>query len=176
MQFLRLLLALVGLVALAAAGSVHFVNQDSTARTIVFTPNDGYAAIDDLAIAGDATVVQTFPTGWVGNWYAMTEGAPRQPGMLGEVRFDGYASATYFDVSAIVNPSDDNGVKMIFPLLSPAPVSGCQTFPCDNAYNKWDDIATLSTDDADLVCLLGTLPAQRKRGLVARMSRDVLAI
>ena len=81
-------------------------------------------------------------------------------------------NATYFDVSAIVNPDDNNGVKMIFPLHSSTPVSGCQTFPCSNAYNKWDDIATLSTDGRDLVCLLGTVSNERRRGLVARMSRE----
>jgi hypothetical protein len=168
MQFSSLLL----FAASALAGSVHFVNQDSTERTIVFTANLGLESIDKLVIPGMATANQTFPTGWIGNWYSVSKGANDVPGMLGEVRFDGYAGATYFDVSAIVNPDDTVGVKEIFPLHSNTPVSGCQTFPCANAYNKWDDVATKATDSSELVCLLGSLTNERRRGLVAKMTRD----
>lgn len=174
MQFFSTLFAASALATLAAAGSVHFVNQDSTQRTIIFTQNAGLESIDDLVIDGLTTSNQTFPTGWIGNWYSVSEGADNVPGMLGEVRFDGYAGATYFDVSAIVNPDDTNGVKEIFPLNSNIPVSGCQAFPCINAYNKWDDIATLSTDSSELVCLLGTASTERRRGLVAKMNRDLV--
>lgn len=172
MQFFSTFFAASALATLAAAGSVHFVNQDSTQRTIVFTQNAGLESIDELVIPGLSTANQTFPTGWIGNWYSVSDGASKVPGMLGEVRFDGFAGATYFDVSAIVNPDDTNGVKEIFPLNSNTPVSGCQSFPCKNAYNKWDDVATLSTDSSELVCLLGTAPTERRRGAVARMSRD----
>ncbi|KAH6720491.1 hypothetical protein BKA61DRAFT_235764 [Leptodontidium sp. MPI-SDFR-AT-0119] len=172
MQFFSTIFAATVLATLASAGSVHFVNQDNTLRTIIFTPNAGLEAIPDLVIPGSETANQTFPTGWIGNWYSVSEGEANVPGMLGEVRFDGFAGATYFDVSAIVNPDDINGVKEIFPLHSSIPVSGCQTFPCNNAYNKWDDIATLSTDGSELVCLLGTVSNERRRGLVAKMSRD----
>jgi hypothetical protein len=92
--------------------------------------------------------------------------------MLAEFRFNGFAGATYFDVSAIVNPDDAEGVKMVFPKNSDKPVSGCQTFPCSNAYNRPDDVATLSTDDSELVVLIGNLKNERRRGLVARMSRE----
>lgn len=173
MQFFSTIFAAAAALAtVAAAGTVHFVNQDSTQRTIIFTPNEGLQAIPELVISGLATADQSFPTGWIGNWYSVSEGATNAPGMLGEVRFDGYAGATYFDVSAIVNPDDNNGVKEIFPLNSNAPISGCQSFPCSNAYNKWDDVATLSTDSSTLVCLLGTASSERRRGVVAKMSRD----
>lgn len=172
MQFFKALFAATALASAAAAGTVHFVNQDSTERTIIFTPNLGLEAIPKLTIAGSQTANQTFPTGWIGNWYSVSAGAADTPGMLGEVRFDGFAGATYFDVSAIVNPNDTEGVKMIFPKNSNTPVSGCQSFPCTNAYNKWDDIATLSTDDSELICLLGNLSNSRRRGMVAKMSRD----
>jgi hypothetical protein len=172
MQFLKALFATIALASVATAGSVHFVNQDSTERTIIFTPNAGLTTIPDLTISGSSTANQTFPTGWIGNWYSVSAGATNTPGMLGEVRFDGFAGATYFDVSAIVNPNDTEGVKMIFPKNSNTPVSGCQSFPCANAYNKWDDIATLSTDDDELICLLGNLSNSRRRGMVAKMSRD----
>ncbi len=170
MQSLSIIL--MGLASLVAANSIHFVNQDSTERTIYFFANLGLEDIPELVIAGSGTANQTFPDSWIGNFYSVSKGNDNVPGMLGEVRFNGYAGATYFDVSAIVNPSDTEGVKMLFPKNSNTPVSGCQTFPCANAYNKWDDIATLSTDDEELICLLGNLSNQRRRTIVARMSRE----
>ena len=174
MQFIStILFAASALASLAAADNVvHFVNQDSTERTIVFTPNLGLETLENLVVDGMATVSQTFPEGWIGNWFSVSKGAEMTPGMLGEVRFNGFAGATYFDVSAIVNPNDLNGVKMIMPKNSNEPVSGCQTFPCSNAYNKWNDIATLSTDDTELICLLGTVSNERRRGMVSRMPRN----
>jgi len=176
MQFFSSIFAAFALATLTSAGSVHFVNQDNTQRTIIFTQNAGLESIPELVIAGMATANQTFPTGWTGNWFSVSEGKERVPGMLGEVRFDGFAGASYFDVSAIVNPDDSEGVKMIFPLHSSIPVSGCQTFPCSNAYNKWDDVATLSSDGSELVCLLGNISNERKRGVVARMPREYVTV
>jgi hypothetical protein len=168
MQFSTLLLFATS----ALAGSVHFINQDGTERTIYFTQNLGLPSIPALTIPGYETANQAFPEGWIGNWYSVSKGKNNIPGMLGEVRFDGFAGATYFDVSAIVNPDDHEGVKEIFPLNSNSPVSGCQTFPCANAYNKWDDVQTQATQSGDLVCLLGTLTNERRRGMVSRMARN----
>jgi hypothetical protein len=172
MQFSKLFAAASALFSLASAGTVHFVNQDSTTRTIIFTPNPGFAAIVDLVITGLSTANQEFPTGWIGNWYSVSEGAANVPGMLGEVAFNSYAGSTYFDVSAIVNGLDVVGVKEIFPLHSNTPVSGCQSFPCANAYNKWDDIATQSTDGDELVCLLGNLSGSQRRSQRAKLPRE----
>lgn len=173
MQFLAtVLFAASALASLTAAHTIHFVNQDSTPRTIVFTAQLGLEMIENLLIDGLATANQTFPDGWIGNFYSVSKGKPDVPGMLGELRFDGYAGANFFDISAIVNPDDAEGVKMLFPKNSNTPVSGCQTFPCSNAYNKWDDVATMSTDDADLVCLIGNLSTERRRGLASKVSRD----
>lgn len=158
----------LALAALAAANSVHFVNQDGTQRTIYFTAQEGLAVLQPLTIGGWRAADQAFPDGWIGNWYSVSEGAPNVPGMLGEVRFNGYAGDTYFDVSAIVNPSDTNGVKQIFPANSAEPVSGCANFPCNSAYVHSDDVQTQATDDSNLICLLGTAPATRRRGAVAR--------
>jgi hypothetical protein len=175
MQFINtVLFAATALASMASANAVHFVNQDSTTRTIVFTAQEGLPTIDKLTVKGLTTGNVTFPTGWIGNFYSVSEGAKDVPGMLGEVRFDGFAGATYFDVSAIVNPDDVNGIKMLFPKNADKPVSGCQIFPCANAYNKWDDVQTLSTDDHELVCLIGNLSNERRRGHVARMSRDFI--
>jgi len=174
MQFFStVLLAASALATLAAADNVlHFVNQDSTTRTVVFTAQAGLEEIPDLVIEGLGTANQTMPDSWIGNLFSVNEGAATVPGMLAEFRFNGFAGATYFDVSAIVNPGDTEGVKMVFPKNSNTPVSGCQTFPCSNAYNKWDDVATLSTDDSELIILLGNLSSERRRGLVARMPRE----
>lgn len=159
--------------SLAAAGTVHFVNQDNIQRTVVFTEQVGLQTYANLVIPPLGTAAQEFATGWIGNWYAVPDGSPLEvPGMLGEVRFDGFAGATYFDVSAIVNPNDVDNVKMILPKNSDAPISGCQSFPCSNAYNQPNDIATLSTTDSELICLLGNLSNDRKRGLVARMRHE----
>lgn len=175
MQFFStILLAASALVSLVVAGpnSIHFVNQDPTERTIYFTAQEGLPTIKPLTIEGLKTHNQTFPTGWIGNFYSVCKGAANVPGMLGELRFDGYAGATYFDVSAIVNPADTVGVKQIFPKNSPTPIAGCETFPCSTTYYQWDDVATQATDENELICLLGNLSNERKRGLVARMSHD----
>jgi hypothetical protein len=174
MQFFStVLFAASALASLAAADNVlHFVNQDSTTRTVVFTAQAGLEEIPDLVIEGLGSANQTMPNSWIGNLYSVSQGAAKVPGMLAEFRFNGFADATYFDVSAIVNPGDIEGVKMVFPKNSDTPVSGCQTFPCSNAYNKWDDVATLSTTDTELVVLLGNLSNERRRGLVARMPRE----
>jgi len=174
MQFFStVLFAASTLASLAAADNVlHFVNQDSTARTVVFTAQAGLEEIPNLVIEGLGTANQTMPYSWIGNLFSVNEGAPFVPGMLAEFRFNGFAGATYFDVSAIVNPNDGEGVKMVFPMNSATPISGCQKFPCSNAYNSWDDVATLSTDDSELVILLGNLSNERRRGVVARMPRE----
>jgi len=175
MQFIKtVIFAATALASMATANTVHFVNQDSTDRTIYFTPEVDHQPIDSLSVPGLSTANQIFPTNWIGNFYSVSAGAKNVPGMLGEVRWNGYAGSNFFDVSAIVNPNDAQGVKEIFPMTQAKPISGCQTFPCANAYNKPDDIATLSTTDTELVCLIGNLSNERKRGLVAKMNRDFI--
>ena len=177
MQFINtILFAATALASLATANLIHFVNQDSTTKTIVFTGQFDMPTIENLVVKGDSSANQTFPTGWIGNWYSVSDGKDLDvPGMLGEIRWDGFAGQNYFDVSAIVNPDDAEGVKEIFPMNTNTPKSGCQVFPCTNAYNKPDDVATLSTAESELVCLIGTLSSERRRGLVARkLSRDFI--
>ncbi|KAL2108098.1 hypothetical protein VUR80DRAFT_4271 [Thermomyces stellatus] len=149
------LAAFVTTATLTLANSVTFVSQDSTSRTIVFTPSHGHDEIPDLKVAGYAEETATFPDGWEGNWYAVPEGKEGLPGMLGEVAFGGYSGETYFDVSAIVNPDDNSGVKQMWPAVSKEPKSGCETFPCDTVYNQPDDVQTKSTKETDLICTLG---------------------
>merc|ERR1711964_885221 len=59
MQFFSTIFAATALATLASAGSVHFVNQDSTQRTTIFTPNAGLESIPELVIAGSETANQT---------------------------------------------------------------------------------------------------------------------
>lgn len=164
MQLSTFLVAASGLASLAyAANTVHFVNQDETDRTIWFTAQSGYTTPDNLQVAGLSTANQTFDEGWIGNFYSVSAGKANTTGMLGELRFDGYNGMTFYDVSAIVNPDDWSGVKEIFPLDTGLPISGCQTFPCDNAYNAPDDVQTQASSSSALVCLLGDLSSSDSR-------------
>ncbi|KAI1455245.1 hypothetical protein F4805DRAFT_286739 [Annulohypoxylon moriforme] len=145
---------------LVSANSVTFVNQDDTTRHIVFTPSAGNPAINTVTVAGNKQTKVNIPTSWIGNAYAVSEGEPNVPGMLAEFTFQGWNDFTYFDVSAIVNPSDKVGVKQIFPAsqLKSTPktlVSGCLLFPCATAYYAPDDIQTVTTTETDLVVTLG---------------------
>lgn len=154
-----------------------FVNQNSETRNVVFTANAGLEQLEPVQIQGLDTYNQTFPTGWIGNFYSYNEGAENVPGMLGEVRFDGFAEQLYFDVSSIVNNEDTSGVKMLYPLnenpkSSTAKVSGCLHKNCKNQYNAPDDIATQSTSSSALVCLLGEPEVVERRRKVELFSRD----
>lgn len=152
------------LISFTTANSVHFVNQDTITRTIIFTSEMGQPQISSLNIKGNSAEHKIFPIGWAGNWYSVSEGAANVPGMLGEVKFDGFDGATYFDVSAIVNPNDNQGVKQLFPAGINRPISGCDSFPCANVYRKSDDLQTLSTYSKELICLLGNSQRKLRRG------------
>jgi len=168
---------LAAFAAAAAANTVDMVSQDSTDRTVKFVPQFGSPELPELRLEGGKTVTAKFPEGWIGNWYAVRDGDKSDGnGMLGEIRFDGMNGNTFFDISAIVNPNDVHNVKILHPKESKTPVSGCQEFPCDNAYNKWDDIQTKSTTEKDLVCLIGDLSPdeERRRRHERRHPRDVL--
>ncbi|KAI1214687.1 uncharacterized protein F4807DRAFT_6070 [Annulohypoxylon truncatum] len=145
---------------LASANSVTFVNQDDTTRQIYFTPSAGSPTIDSVTVAGNQQTKVNIPTSWIGNAYSVSEGKPNVPGMLAEFTFQGWNDITYFDVSAIVNPSDTVGVKQIFPAseMQNTPktlVSGCLLFPCATAYYAPDDVQTVTTKETDLVVTLG---------------------
>ncbi|KAB5531253.1 DNase1 protein [Coniochaeta sp. 2T2.1] len=140
----------------ALANTVTFKSLDQTSRTIKFTPNAGVPEIPSIQVAGGQEVTVDFPHAWIGNWYSISEGEQDIPGMLGEVAFNGWNDITFFDVSAIVNPNDHNGVKKMYPVNDPSPISGCDIFPCNNAYYLWDDVQTKATQEKDIVCTLGS--------------------
>jgi len=169
MQFLKLAAFLATAALAAAANTITFVSQDSAKRTIYFTSNPGSAQIGNVIVPGGAKVAVTIPDKWQGNFYSVSDGSENIPGMLGEVAFNSWAGQTFFDVSAIVNPNDKNGIKKLYPastakasLTSTLIVSGCDSFPCSNAYYLPDDVQTKATQETDLICTLGT-PANAVR-------------
>ncbi|WYZ38858.1 hypothetical protein EsH8_III_000772 [Colletotrichum jinshuiense] len=149
------LLALLGSAALVAANTVTFKSLDDVSRTVHFTPNAGLASVDSVEVPANGEIVVDMPIGWIGNWYSVSEGADNVAGMLGEVAFNGWNGLTYFDVSAIVDPTDHNGVKKMWPAKGTDPISGCDFFPCNNAYYLPDDVQTKVTTETDLICTLG---------------------
>ncbi|ROT39236.1 DNase1 protein [Sodiomyces alkalinus F11] len=169
-------LSLLGFAALAAAvkltNTVTFISLDDTERTVYFTPSEGHEEIDSVKIAGGDNITTKIPEGWIGNWYSVSAGKPNVPGMLGEVAFQGWNDLTYFDVSAIVDPNDKDGVKEMYPVESQDPSSGCQDFPCNNAYYVWDDVQTKVTPETDLVCTLGSGVSPLKSHKAKSVKRD----
>ncbi|EQB50845.1 hypothetical protein GCG54_00001627 [Colletotrichum gloeosporioides] len=168
MQFSSLL-ALLGSAVAVAANTVTFKSLDDTDRTIYFIANSGLAAIDSVKVPAKGSTTVDFPQAWIGNWYSVSDGSENTTGMLGEVAFNGWNDLTYFDVSAIVNANDMDGVKLMYPASAQTPTSGCDNFLCNNAYYLPDDIQTKTTSETDLVCTLG------KNGLTSIASRDVHA-
>lgn len=176
MQFTYTAIVAALISAVAATNNMQFINQDSTARTIYFTSNPGLTIIEPLLIDGSSSANQTFDDGWTGNFYSVSDGAVNKPGMLGEVAWNSWDGITFFDVSAIVDPTDTNGVKQIFPADDIETVSGCESFPCAHVYEQANDIQTKSTSTTSLICLLGTAPTStRRRGAVADAAREIVA-
>jgi hypothetical protein len=146
--------------SMVSANSMTFINQDSKQRLLVVTPNAGHAAIDSVTVAGHDEATIEFPQGWIGNIYSVTDGNENNPGMLAEVAYQGAYDLTYFDVSAIVDPNDHDGVKEMYPqgqadLDEKTKYSGCKVFPCNTAYYLPDDVQTVTTPDVDIICTLG---------------------
>lgn len=157
MQFVTSVLALVASAAAVSASSVTFWTLDNVTRTIHFTPSEGYAEVKSVTVNNKEKTKVTFPTEkWKGNYYAVQKGQENKPGMLGEVNFHDWGDMTYFDVSAIVSPADHANVKQMWPADGQWPMSGCEVFPCDNAYWLPDDIQTKVTKESDLITTLGS--------------------
>lgn len=156
MHFATAAMALVASAAVSSAASVTFWTLDNTERTIYFTPNPESAQLESIVVNSSENKTVTFPDSWVGNYYAVADGQDNLPGMLGEVQFGGWNGLTYFDVSAIVTPGDHDNVKQMWPASSLTPMSGCEVFPCNNAYYLPDDVQTKTTEEVDLWQSLGS--------------------
>lgn len=153
MQYSMNIVILAAASLASATNLVTFVSMDSTSRTIVWT---GDSEIENTSVPGKQNVTITVPDSWIGNAYSVSEGSDLgTPGMLAEFAWNSYAGATYFDVSAIVNPDDTEGVYQMYPADGATPVSGCETFKCSNAYYQSDDVQTKSTDSTHIIVTLG---------------------
>ncbi|GAB1314386.1 hypothetical protein MFIFM68171_04596 [Madurella fahalii] len=164
LSFQKIVLAVLATaLTVLASNTVTFVSQDRSPRTVYFMSNPGHANIDNVHVPGGDSVVVTIPWAWEGNAYAVIDGRPVVPGMLMETSFNQAHGVTYFDVSAIVNVHDYDGVHLVYPASGNGPTSGCETFPCDNAYYHPDDVQTKSTRETDLiVTLVSTRPRNNK--------------
>ncbi|PHH61905.1 hypothetical protein CDD81_7769 [Ophiocordyceps australis] len=156
MRFSASILALVASAAVSHAGKVIFWTLDDVQRDIYFDPSEGSSRIDSVKVSNKENTTVEFPDVWVGNFYAIPEGKEKKPGMLGEVNFSGWIGLTYFDVSAIVDPNDHQNVKQMWPVDTQTPMSGCEVFPCDNAYWLPDDVQTKVTKETTLMTTLGS--------------------
>ncbi|PHH68762.1 hypothetical protein CDD82_296 [Ophiocordyceps australis] len=156
MHFSTSVLALVASAAVAQAGKVIFWTLDDVQRDIHFDPSQGSSSIESVKVSNKENTTVEFPDVWVGNFYAIPEGKEKKPGMLGEINFSGWIGLTYFDVSAIVDPNDHENVKQMWPVDTQTPMSGCEVFPCDNAYWLPDDVQTKVTKETTLMTTLGS--------------------
>lgn len=157
MQFKNLAIAALATAA-NADNTVTLKSMDKTDRTVVWTPSIGFAQIPNTKVPGGEDVDVSIPTGWTGNAYSYNCGADDKPGMLAEFAFDSWSSLTFFDVSAIVNPNDHDGVYQMYPAESETPVSGCNSFACNNAYYLPDDIQTKAAVSNHMIVTLGSGP------------------
>lgn len=156
MQFSAAVASLIAAAATVSANQVTFWTLDDVKRTVYFTPSAGKEAIASIDVDNTKNTTVDFPIQWIGNWYARPTGAANVPGMLGEVTFNGWQDTTFYDVSAIVDPSDKNGVHQMFPIDELGPASGCEEFPCDHVYVLPDDVQTKTTKSNHLITTLGS--------------------
>ena len=156
MRFTQAVAALASAALVYAENTITFISQDSLDRTVYFTSNPECPDIDPVRVRGHANLTVDIPLAWVGNYYAVVDGKENVPGMLGEFAFNAWGGHTFFDVSAIVNPNDWDGVKKIWPVNDPEPFSGCDLFPCNFVYYLPDDIQTKATQTTDFFCTLGS--------------------
>ncbi|KAG5932258.1 hypothetical protein E4U53_001408, partial [Claviceps sorghi] len=152
MRFSLSALALLASLSAVSASSVTFWTLDNVTRTIHFTPSEGHADVNSVTVSSKNKTKVTLPTDrWKGNFYAVQMGQPNKPGMLGELNTLDWNGLSYFDVSAIVDPHDHNNIKQMWPIISQWPMSGCEFWPCDNAYWLWDDVQTKVTTETDFM-------------------------
>ncbi|KAJ2978598.1 hypothetical protein NQ176_g3728 [Zarea fungicola] len=156
MHFSKTIFGLAVSAAAVSAGSLTLWTLDDIERTVYFTPSPGSPEIAPVTVNNKENTTVTLPDTYHGNFYAVQQGQENKPGMLGELAFGGFGGMTFFDVSAIVDPTDINNVKQMWPIGETGPMSGCESFNCDNAYWHPDDIQTKATHSVDIMTTLGT--------------------
>ncbi|EFX02803.1 DNAse1 protein [Grosmannia clavigera kw1407] len=139
----------------AATNIVTFKSLDNVDRTVYITANAGIQGHDPVTVSAGTSVDVELVDGFVGNAYAIHSGSSNNVGMLAEFNFQGWNDLTYFDVSAIINSADVDNVSEMYPYgESSSPVSGCTSWPCNNAYYHADDVQTKSTSQTHLIVTL----------------------
>ncbi|CAI6096442.1 unnamed protein product [Clonostachys chloroleuca] len=161
MKFATTLFGLLGSAAMASAATVTFWTLDDKVRTVTFTSNENRWPIAPVTVSNKEKTVVTFPDNYVGNWYSTIEGeAKAAHPLLGEVQFGGWGGKTYFDVSAVDDPTmqDQKNVQKLWPAGQSGPWSGCDQSSwagCQTLYILWDDVQTKVTEQTDLIQTLG---------------------
>lgn len=162
MHFSKTLFGLAATAAAVTANSVSFWTLDTVERTIYFVPSPGSPQMDPVTVNNNEKTKVDFASGFTGMFYAVKKGEANKDGIIGEVRFGGDEGKTFFDVSAIDHPEDDDNIKQMFAVdeqgnaLTDDPMSGCVVHPCDNVYKHPDDVQTKVTESHDLMTTLGS--------------------
>ncbi|KAF7929224.1 uncharacterized protein EAE98_005143 [Botrytis deweyae] len=155
------MISIFSLLASVMANSLEFFTQDTTERTVFFTPNTGSAEVPSLFLPAKpvdkyAIVVQ-FPQGWSGSFKAILPGeTPNVPKVTGEITFQGFQGKSYYAVSAVDNCCDNSGIRYLVPKAH-GDASGCimAPFPCTESYSRPGDMQVKSTSDVSFLCVLG---------------------
>ncbi|KAH8844725.1 hypothetical protein MCOR27_004183 [Pyricularia oryzae] len=163
-------------VTLAAENNIiTFQSLDSADRTVMFTSSVGKEELPTISVPAGQSVDVVLPHGWIGNYLAVVDGEHHVPGsgVIGEVAFNAFEDKTYFDVSAIDDPGDEHGIRMLWPAGEDGNTSGCWVeFPCGNAYTESGDKQTRVTAEKHLIAMLGRPPAREEEDDVAGGDRD----
>ncbi|CZR56242.1 uncharacterized protein PAC_06130 [Phialocephala subalpina] len=167
-NMISIVMFFLGLFTLVSANTIKFQNLDSQPREICWYPPQGYPAIhssvikpfDSITVGLSGRQDDTFISGIGYQFHPINAGGGEaacvQPTIVGEITFQGYQGNTYYDISAVDNCCQNNGIHYFYPHNdASAPHSGCFNFPCGGVYIKPGDPQTkITTWDTDMIVLL----------------------
>ncbi|APA14961.1 hypothetical protein SS1G_13705 [Sclerotinia sclerotiorum 1980 UF-70] len=171
---LSLLIPIIFLSSLTTSQNhtLTFQNLFPTTRLLIFTPNPNSYSIPAQSIEPSQHLNLSIPN-WAVNFkavdpklYNLDHPGPEQY-ILGEVCFACWQDITFFDVKAIWNCCDNEGVHWMWGFdydgdyegsregFGESEVSGCKKFPCGEVYNESDDVQTKTTTKDAIWVVLG---------------------
>ncbi|ESZ93535.1 SchS21 protein [Sclerotinia borealis F-4128] len=174
-----LLLSLATTTTAITGHTLSFQNLFPEPRLLIFTPTPSSYIIPPQLIAPSQILSLSTPH-WNGNFKAVNASTynAENPGLenhiWGEVCFACWQDITFFDVSAIWNCCDNEGVHWMWGYdydgdvdvegdgegiregVREGEVSGCETFPCKTVYNKSGDMQTKTTTKNAIWVVLGS--------------------